>query len=244
MTRFISLLLLLLPVCLFAQTGPRVNPQGLYITENTDGTADTTDINGTTQNAPLKVQFKANPSGLEGYGTPRYEWKIWNAEDPMNILVHRSEENMEYTFNATGSFSAQLYVTFYNADGSVYYEFPEEGEDPMTITVTISESKLDFPNAISPNNDSKNDWLQPKEPPQSIISFQAAVFNRWGTKLYSWSDPNGHWDGTYAGKRVKDGVYFLVVKAKGADGRNYNIKKTISVISGYNNGENEAAGDE
>ena len=59
----------------------------------------------------------------------------------------------------------------------------------------------------------------------------------WGTKLYSWDDVNGKWDGTYKGKVVKDGVYFLVVRAKGADGRNFSIKKTISVISGYNNGE-------
>ena len=36
---------------------------------------------------------------------------------------------------------------------------------------------------------------------------------------------------------VKDGVYFLVVSAKGGDGINYNIKKAINVISGYNNGE-------
>ena len=38
---------------------------------------------------------------------------------------------------------------------------------------------------------------------------------------------------------MKDGVYFLVVSAKGSDGYDYNIKKAINVISGYNNGENE-----
>jgi hypothetical protein len=31
-----------------------------------------------------------------------------------------------------------------------------------------------------------------------------------------------------------------VVSAKGSDGIDYNIKKAINVISGYNNGENES----
>ena len=33
---------------------------------------------------------------------------------------------------------------------------------------------------------------------------------------------------------MKDGVYFLVVNARGADGRKYNIRKAITVITGYN----------
>ena len=41
------------------------------------------------------------------------------------------------------------------------------------------------------------------------------------------------------GKTVPDGVYFLNVSAKGSDGIDYNIKKAINVISGYNNGEEE-----
>ncbi|MBR4644702.1 MAG: gliding motility-associated C-terminal domain-containing protein [Bacteroidaceae bacterium] len=229
MTRFISLLLFLIPVYSIAQT---VDPTGVYIKEYPDAPADTFDVNGAVQSAPLKVILKANPSGLEGYGTPRYEWKVWNSNDPSNILIQRNEENIEYTFTTSGTFCAQLYVTFYNLDGTVYYEFPEEGDDPKMISFSISESILDFPNAISPNGDSRNDELKPKEGFQSIVSFSAAVFNRWGSKIYSWNDVNGKWDGTYKGKTVKDGVYFLVVHAKGADGRDFNFKKTISVISG------------
>ena len=32
---------------------------------------------------------------------------------------------------------------------------------------------------------------------------------------------------------MKNGVYFLVVNAKGADGKKYNLRKTISVLTGY-----------
>ena len=32
---------------------------------------------------------------------------------------------------------------------------------------------------------------------------------------------------------MKDGVYFLLCKAKGADGREYNIKKDVNLLRGY-----------
>lgn len=242
--RLITILLLIFPVCAIAQTDPMVDPTAVFIKENLDGTVDTTEVDSNPQSAPLKILFRANPSGLEGYGLPRYEWKIWNNDDPSNILIHRTDENIEHTFNESGSYTAQLYVTFYNADGSVYYEFPEEGEDPRAIYFTISTSILEFHNGISPNGDGFNDTLKPKDGYQSIVEFHAAVFNRWGTKLYAWDNIDGEWDGTYKGRVVKDGVYFLVVSAKGADGRNYSIRKTISVISGYNNGEANAGSED
>jgi len=242
MMRFISLLLLIFPLCAWAQ--PEVNPSGVFIVENTDGTADTTDLSGAgAQSAPLKVILRANPSGLDGYGIPRYEWKIWNDEDPETLVLHRTDENIEHTFTTSGAFTAQLYVTFYNSDGSIYYEFPEEGEDSKAIHFSVTESILEFPNGISPNGDGYNDELKPKDGYQSIVEFHAAVFSRWGNKLYSWDDVNGKWDGKYKGKYVKDGVYFLVVSAKGADGRKYNIRKTISVITGYNNGDGSSGTD-
>ena len=65
------------------------------------------------------------------------------------------------------------------------------------------------------------------------LKSEAYIFNRWGQKLYEWNDPAGGWDGTYKGKPVKDGVYFCLVKAKGADGKTYNIKKDVNLLRGY-----------
>ncbi|MBP5776859.1 MAG: gliding motility-associated C-terminal domain-containing protein, partial [Prevotella sp.] len=99
-------------------------------------------------------------------------------------------------------------------------------------TVTVSESKLIFPNAFSPNGDDHNEVFKAIEY-QSIVEFHAYIFNRWGQKLFDWTDPSKGWDGTYNGKDVKDGVYFLLCKAKGADGREYNIKKDVNLLRGY-----------
>ena len=46
------------------------------------------------------------------------------------------------------------------------------------------------------------------------------------------------WDGTYRGKPVKEGVYFCLVKAKGADGVVYNIKRDVNLLRGYTEEQN------
>ena len=53
------------------------------------------------------------------------------------------------------------------------------------------------------------------------------------TEIYDWTDINGGWDGTWHGKQVKDGTYFVLVKARGADGRKYEIKRDVNILREY-----------
>jgi gliding motility-associated-like protein len=82
----------------------------------------------------------------------------------------------------------------------------------------------------------KNDIYKAKANYQSIIDFHAYIFNRWGQKLYEWKDIDGGWDGTFHGKPVKQGVYFVLVDAKGADGKNYHIKRDVNLFRDYREG--------
>ena len=75
------------------------------------------------------------------------------------------------------------------------------------------------------------------------ISFRAIILNRWGQKLYEWNDPAGGWDGKHNGHDVKDGVYFVQVIAKGADGRDYHIRKDVNLLRGYTEGGNSSGGE-
>lgn len=213
---------------------PSVDPSGTYVT--VDG--EELDDASSSQSAPLTAHFRANSQNVGDYSA-RYEWKIWREGDDENLLVHRFDEDIDYTFTGSGSFRIQLYATFVLGNDTITY--PAEGEE-NPISVSISESKLEFPNAFSPNGDGYNDVLRAKDGYQSIVSFEAAVFSRWGRKLYSWNSPAGGWDGKVNGRTVSDGVYFLVVKAKGADGRKYNMKKTISVLTGYDNSRQQGTG--
>jgi len=266
MKYYLYFLLTFLPLVTWGQV-PVINPTITYYMTNEEGeeetdviTSEPNDGQSNPLNAPVRMVFQANPSRPfpDGFSdNVHYDWTITGnifirdnvseeeeTRETKENIIKRNEEEFEITFNESGTYTVQLHAIFYDEnDEDIIYEFPEEGEDPKTLTFTISESQLEFPNGISPNGDDKNDELKPKAGFKNIVSFHAAVFNRWGKKLYSWDNVHGSWNGKVNGKPVKDGVYFLNVSAKGSDGINYSIKKAINVISGYNNGENEGGTD-
>lgn len=195
------------------------NPTAYYtvegeILEATDAISDA--------QAPLTVTFKANPSNL-GEEKPSYEWRFTKDNATAPYIV-RYEEETTYEFTQSGTTKVELYVS---TDAN------SEAELVATINVSISTSLLEMPNAFSPNGDGINDIYKAKDNHKSIIDFHAYIFNRWGQKLYEWTDINGGWDGTYHGKQVPAGVYFVLVKAKGADGVNYNIKRDVNILRDY-----------
>ena len=195
-----------------------VNPVAQY-TDAEGEFIETTSIDG---EAPLDVTFVANPSDMEEH-QPSYEWHFRRTGETTDILV-RYEEDTSYRFVESGAFDVVLKVNFAGEDLEL---------DSTTIHVVISESKLEFPNAFSPNGDGINDIYKAKEGYKSIVEFHAYIFNRWGQKLFEWTDPAKGWDGKFHGKDVADGVYFVLVKAKGADGRKYNIHKDVNLLRGY-----------
>ena len=129
--------------------------------------------------APVKATFNSNASDYGGY-TPIYEWRFFNSENSETPFLVRYDANTEYTFNESGSFTIQLCISFVNGEDTVEYL----QESPFTIS--ISTSKLEIPNAFSPNGDD-----------------------------------------------AKDGVYYVIIKARGADGRNYNLRRDVNLLRGY-----------
>ena len=184
-----------------------------------DSGVETETRNDFSGQAPLSVSFRANPQDMEGLD-PTYEWHFRMEGEGKDMMV-RYEENTDYTFTKAG----KTYVTLYANLGN-------EERDSSRICVTISESKLLMPNAFTPNGDTHNDVYKAKEY-QSIVEFHAYIFNRWGQKLFEWTNPAEGWDGNYNGSPVKEGVYFVVVKARGADGIVYNIRKDVNLLRGF-----------
>ena len=153
-------------------------------------------------------------------------------------LTVRFEANPQNTAGLVVNYQWSVYLEADTVPDIVRYD-EQTSFSSEPIRITISESKLDFPNAFSPNGDGINDTYKAKEGYQSIVEFQATIFNRWGQKIYSWDDPSGEWDGTFNGKPVKEGTYFVYVKAKGADGHEYHIRRDVNLLRGYS--ENRAA---
>ena len=221
------LLALWLPLTAGAQ---KVVPSATYVDENNNMVDSESDF---TAQAPLDVSFRANPKDL-GEHTAAFEWHFRKEGDAKDLLI-RYEEDTQYTFKESGTFLVILKAKLTDIAMEL---------DSAVIKVTISESRLVMPNAFSPNDDLKNDIYGAKgvcdpnstEHYRSIVEFHGYIFNRWGQKLFEWTDVSKGWDGKYNGTPVKEGVYFVRVIAKGADGREYNIKKDINLLRSYTEG--------
>lgn len=222
------LLGILVPTGLAAQNYPTADPVMVY-TDDDGRTVEDQNFDG---NAPFVARFEARPQDDAGYDA-RYEWHFTRSGEDEAFLI-RYDQDTEYTFAESGSFVITLYITFTGAAGTFDFEM----DSP--ITVNIAESFLEFPNAFTPNGDGINDVFAAKEGHRSIVDFRATIFNRWGKKLYEWTDPTGGWDGTMngdGGTNAPDGAYYFVCTARGADGRKYTFKKVINLLRGYNEGE-------
>lgn len=236
-TKTIAMLLAaaLLPLAAMAQDEmPQINPLATYTDDDGDEQSTTT-VSG---NAPLDVHFDVGATNTDGW-TCNYEWRFYREGEEGSPYLTRYDETVDYTFTEAGSHRIVCYATFFNGTDTIAYG-ADYWDETDPITVTISESELVMPNAFSPNGDGINDVYKPKEGWKSIIEFHGYIFNRWGQLLYDWTDPDDGWDGTYKGKDVKQGVYFCLVKAKGADGRTFNIRKDVNLLRGYteNSGAN------
>ncbi len=186
-------------------------------TEHTADNEKKQDSSSLGGSAPAEITFKAIATDAAIF----HEWQFSNSADFDDVQDRYNQNEFTYTFNDEGT----TYVKYVAADdsGECYYESD-------VYTITIGASKLECPNAFSPaNQDGVNDeW---KVSYTSIVSFECSIFNRWGTKIISFSDPSQGWDGKYKGKFVQSGVYFYVIKAVGADGVKYNLSGDINIIN-------------
>lgn len=207
---------------------PMISPVATY----TDSEGNEQSGTSITESAPLTVTFSSGVENADGWSA-HYEWHFYKEGQRDAPYVVRYDENTELTFSDSGNHYVELWATFVNGTDTVAYTDEYWSTEASPIVVSVYESKLEFPNAFSPNGDGINDIYKAKSGYRSIVEFHATIFNRWGQKLYSWDDPAGGWDGKFHGKDVKQGVYFVLVKAKGADGRTFNIKKDVNLLRGY-----------
>ena len=101
------------------------------------------------------------------------------------------------------------------------------GECSISTQVTIEVigiSILIVPNVFTPNGDGKNDVFEFIF--ENLTELNCVIFNRWGKQVAEITAPDKSWDG----KNGSDGTYFYVLKAKGLDDVDYNLKGTVTLI--------------
>lgn len=234
MRRILTFYILALFMLLAGETAaqkylPAIDPVAI-VTESDGQEVEVTNYDGS---APLKVRFLSKTSDDEDV-ISYYEWRFYREKDGIdNPYLVRHEQETEVTFVEAGTHCVVLYAFFvHNGDTVASYD-RDYWTEASPIRITVSDSKIEFPNAFSPNGDGINDIYKAKDGYRSIIEFHASIYNRWGQRIYQWDDPAGGWDGKFHGTDVKQGVYFLKADVKKSDGNWLHIRKDVNLLRGY-----------
>lgn len=197
-------------------------------------------------NAPLKVTFSASLTGSDaGSYTIFPEWtvrRIWNENGKQNseVYLKRQTAVTDIEIREYGTFQVSFaYSCRKNGEQSTV-----PGGDIQDISFTVDASDLKTFNAFSPNGDGINDFYRIYV--KSITQLSMSIFNRQGQLIKSgtldnlpkedFDNDGGYflncWDGSRGGRTVSDGVYYVNIRAVGAGGKVYEIKRDINVLTG------------
>lgn len=123
-------------------------------------------------------------------------------------------------------------------------------DDSITYTVTFTSDQcvasknvfivrrdpfgIYIPNAFSPNGDNLNDHFSIFFTEQTPLTYDLAIFDRWGTRLYLESGNNQAvsvgWDGTYKNCKSLPGVYLYTIKLSFPDQTDQILSGDITLI--------------
>lgn len=218
--------LLLLGTTAMAQVYPSATPRMSYYDADGFLVDDAETYSG---GAPFEAHFAVDIEDADDYEA-LYEWRFVRDGQTDPFLL-RYEAETDFKFTESGTFYVSCLVSFVKDGETLEYEM----ETPFAVN--IANSKLEVPNAFTPNGDGINDVFKVKEGYESIVEFHAAVFSRSGKRLYEWTDPADGWDGTVGGNGghdAPDGAYYFVMTARGADGLKYDRRMTINLLRGFN----------
>jgi gliding motility-associated-like protein len=93
---------------------------------------------------------------------------------------------------------------------------------------TVKYIDVIVPNAFTPNNDGRNDYLRPiLMGITKIRSFR--IYNRWGQLLFQTNNERPGWDGTFKGHTLATQTVVWTIEGLGVDGKTY-LRKGTSIL--------------
>ena len=103
--------------------------------------------------------------------------------------------------------------------------------DTITIyvlDVICDEPYIYVPNAFTPNNDGKNDFLKVESSVGYDLLFQ--IYDRWGELVFETQDIDKKWDGNFKGKKALAGVYVYHLQLNCYNHQTFTKKGNITLI--------------
>ncbi|WMX13750.1 PKD domain-containing protein [Aureispira sp. CCB-E] len=132
-------------------------------------------------------------------------------------------------------------------ESDITYHYPDTGKHLVSLIVThvngctdtakkeidiIPEVTYFLPNALTPNDDGKNDVYKGKGYTQYIKNFEMGIYNRWGERIFATQDPTEAWNGrkNNIGSKCQAGVYVVIVRIVGPRGQPQEIKGYATIV--------------
>lgn len=151
-------------------------------------------------------------------------------------LTNNSDDEISWYWD----FGNQTYSTIeqptliYDVEGNFIVNLEVLNEHGCSDTISknilvLNDLVLFVPNTFTPNGDFKNDFFQVSALNYQI--FELNVYNSYGNLLFSTTDPNIGWDGTYKGSLVQMGSYVVKIFAVDIFGKVYNESKNILLLN-------------
>jgi len=123
--------------------------------------------------------------------------------DPIITIVWTPAEGLSCTDclqpTAAPSFNTVYYISVTDANGCVAI-------DSVNVWVNID---FNVPNAFTPNGDCLNDIFNIQT--DLLISYNIAIYNRWGELVFGSSDIGKGWDGSIDGNPQEIGTYMYFI---------------------------------
>lgn len=190
----------------------------VHAKENVCNYDSTLTVNVTVNETPELIVSKSNDidcslgfANLLVSGASTYSWSPATGLDNANKKDPVARINTTTTYTVTGT-----------------TQFGCSSSDTITVKVSNSGRPVfEVPNAFTPNNDRVNDCFGLRKWAR-VTELEFIIYNRWGQKVFSTSDPSQCWDGTFNGRPQDSGGFAYIIKAKSACGEVY--KKGVVLL--------------
>lgn len=127
-----------------------------------------------------------------------------NENGPFSIIsVISNPGQTSFFFNSVDSIAGCYYITTVDTIGNE--------SEPGNMICVDNCPFYELPNIFTPDGSGHNDELHPF-PYKFIKDIDLQIFNRWGQKVFSTSNPDINWNGRVdnTGKECPDGVYYYI----------------------------------
>jgi len=162
-----------------------------------------------------------------------------------NYLVQIQLKNKQFktVANLPGTDTTYTDDSVYNAIDTAYcYRViaiengTRQDSSISNLTCAVLPSRVFVPNAFSPNGDSTNDiWRVSALSVFNVVgtkltSFDAKIYNRWGSLVFESNDIYKGWDGNYKGAKAPADLYIFMISARGIDDKSFQVSGNLMLL--------------